>query len=56
VGQSGGRPWWFAASKVNATTPTTEVTKVDESAAGAALAGGCPSPISRARIEPPPTP
>ena len=33
VGQSGGRPWWCAASTVNVTTPTAEVTKVDASAA-----------------------
>jgi predicted outer membrane protein len=32
VGQSGGRPWWCAASTVNVSTPNTEVTKVEASA------------------------
>ena len=43
---SGGCPRWCAASTVNTTTPTTEVTNVDARAAGAACDGGCPAAIS----------
>src|ERR1039457_1773143 len=39
------------------TTPATDVTNVDASAAGATSFGGCPAPIrTGARIEPPPPP
>ena len=38
VGRSGGCPRWCAASTVNTTTPTTEVTNVDARAAGAVCA------------------